>query len=78
MTTMSWAEFVDNVRRAFETGTAFTVFGGPGPIARLPDALGGDPTQWARLTDNAGRGIEFYAGPPACEGSLLDAAEDGH
>jgi hypothetical protein len=56
--TTSWTDFVDGIRKAFETGTAFTVFGGPRPIARLPNALGGDPAQWATLQSNADKGTE--------------------
>src|ERR1700757_1871252 len=51
-------DFVDGIRKAFETGTAYTVFGGPDPIAPLPNALGGDPAQWATLQANADKGTE--------------------
>ena len=59
MTTMSSDSFytmVDGVGRALEASAIVNVFGGPGPIAKLHDALGGDPTQWATLMANAFRG----------------------
>jgi hypothetical protein len=47
---------IDSIARTLEASVMVTVFGGPGPVARLPDALGGDPTQWTTLMDNAFRG----------------------
>ena len=45
MGTDGWAratwQAMEEMVRAFETGTWFTVFEQPGKVARLPDALGG-------------------------------------
>lgn len=38
-----WAAFLDDIVRAFETGTFLTAFEVPGKVGRLPNALGGDP-----------------------------------
>ena len=44
-----WATVLDDMVRRFETGTFLTVFEQPGKVSRLPNALGGDPTQWTML-----------------------------
>jgi hypothetical protein len=53
VSTDGWAratwEAVEEMVRALEAGTRFTVFEQPGKVARLPDALGGDPTRWFLL-----------------------------
>jgi len=46
VTTISWAQLVDDILAAVETGSSATVFGATGSITRLPDELGGDPKQW--------------------------------
>jgi len=38
-----WSAFLDDIVRAFETGTFLTAFEVPGKVGRLPNALGGDP-----------------------------------
>jgi hypothetical protein len=44
-----WATMFDDIVRRFETGTFLTALEQPGKVSRLPNSLGGDPTQWAPL-----------------------------
>lgn len=51
-----WFIAIDKIRRLVDIDTRVTVFSGSGPIARLPDPLGGDPSQWGTLTASVARG----------------------
>jgi hypothetical protein len=44
-----WADVLDTIVRALETGDIGTVFEQPGKVALLHDELGGDPTRWPAL-----------------------------
>ncbi len=57
-----WLRAIDPIRRAFESGSRGTFLGEPGRlIARLPDALGGDQTQWSLLAAPAKGKAGFFA-----------------
>jgi hypothetical protein len=50
----SWIIAIDNIERYFRAGWNVSVFSeGPGRIAPLPPALGGDPSTWEKLTSFA-------------------------
>jgi len=53
VTAVSWAQMIDDILGVVESGTSTTVFDVPGPIAPLPDPLGGDSTQWPTLMATA-------------------------
>ena len=49
MSDSRWAALLTDIVRELETGTFLTVFEQRGRIARLPKAIGGDPTRWGQL-----------------------------
>jgi hypothetical protein len=56
-----WFIAIDKFRGLFESADRGTVFGGPGPVSPLPNALGGDRKQWPLLAAPAKSKEGFFA-----------------